>query len=58
MVRIWNQACDSAKQRERLDLEVRGGRYDIRLVQGNIRVVLLVDVQILNQTLTEEVIEG
>jgi hypothetical protein len=41
---VWDEAGNGAEERERLDFEMGGGGYDVRLVKRDICVVLLIDV--------------
>ena len=48
---VRDEAGDGAKEGERFYLEVRGRRHNIRFIESNVGVILLVDVQVFNETL-------
>jgi hypothetical protein len=56
VVGVRDQAGAHAQDGERVDLEVRGVRRDVALVQRQLRRVLLVDVQVLDEALADEVL--
>lgn len=58
VVRIGNQTGDCAEDGEGFDLKMRAERGDITLVHRDEGIVLLVDVEVLYETLREEVVEG
>lgn len=58
VVRIGDEAGADAEQREGLDLHVRRADVDVGLIDGDVAVVLLVDVQVLDQTVLQKVLEG
>lgn len=58
MVRIRDETGDSSKDSERFDLEMCCRRRDETFVEGDVRVILLVNIQILDKTLTQEVVES
>lgn len=48
MVWVGDQPGDGTQDREWLDLEVGSGHLNVRLVQSDVRVILFVDVEILD----------
>ena len=57
VVRVRDDTRAHAQQSERLDLQVRRLRRDLALVQRDVRVVLLVDVQVLDEPLRQKVVK-
>eukprot|EP00959_Pyramimonas_sp_CCMP1952_P169236 3535600-Pyramimonas_sp.AAC.1 len=55
---VGDEAGHHAQDGEGFDLHVGGGLRRLALVQRNERVVLLVHVQVLDQTLAQKVVEG
>lgn len=58
VVRIWDQTGDRTEDGERLDFEMRGVLSNLMLVTSDKTIVLLVDVEIFDETGTEKVVEG
>ena len=56
-MRIRDETSDGAENGERFNLQVRRSWDDIRFVQRDVRIILLVYVQIFNETLAQEVVE-
>ena len=57
MMRIWDEPGHGTEDGEGLDLEMGGPLINIRLIERNVRVVLLVDVEVFDQAFLEEVVE-
>lgn len=57
VVRVGDEAGDGAEEAEGLDLEVSRVGEDLGLVEGDVGVVLLVDVEVLDEPLVEERVE-
>ena len=57
MVGEGDQTGTHAKDGEGLYLQVSGGVVDVRLVEGNVAVVLLVHVQVLHQSLLHQLLK-
>ena len=54
---VGDESGDRAEDGEGFNFEVRCRGHDHALVQGYVRVILFVDIQVLDKTLSEEVIE-
>ena len=54
---IGNEACNGAQDRERLDLQMGRGGDDICFVERDVRVVLLIDIEVLDQPLLKKVVK-
>lgn len=57
MVGIGNKARYGAQNCERFDLQVGRGGDNIRFVKRDIRIVLLIDIEVLDQPLLEKVVK-
>ena len=57
VMRIGNEARDGTKNRERLNLQVRRGGYNVCFIERNVGVVFFVDVEVFDQTLLEKVVK-
>ena len=57
MVRVGNETSDSSEQSEGLDFEMCRSFDDFVVVQRDVGIVLLVDVEIFDQSLVEERVE-
>ena len=55
---VGDEASADPEQGEGFDLQVGRVRDDVGLVERDVRVVLLVYVKVLHQTLSEEVVKG
>jgi hypothetical protein len=55
MVRIGNETGHRSEDGERFNFEVCSGRDDHILVEGNVRVVFFVDIEIFHQAFLEEI---
>jgi hypothetical protein len=58
VVRVRDETGDGAEEGEGFDLEVSRFGLELVLVERDVGVVLLVDVEVLDETLAEEVVEG
>ena len=58
MVRVGYQTGYSPKDCKGFDLEVGSSRLDVGLVESNVRIVLLIDVEVFYESLMEKVIES
>mmetsp|Transcript_34960 Transcript_34960/g.87209 ORF Transcript_34960/g.87209 Transcript_34960/m.87209 type:complete len:662 (-) Transcript_34960:1408-3393(-) len=56
VVRVGDEAGADAQDCERVDLEVRGARVDVPLVEGDLGRVLLVHVEVFDEPLADEVL--
>ena len=56
-MRIRDETSDGAENGEGFNLQVRRSWDDIRFVERDVRIILLVYVQIFNETLAQEVVE-
>ena len=56
-MRIRNQSGADSEQCKRLDFQVRGDYTDVVLVDGNVAVILLIHIQVLDQTVVQEVLK-
>jgi hypothetical protein len=55
---IGNEASAHAQEGERFNLQVSCGcRTNVRLIHGNVAVVLLIHIEILNQARLDKVLE-
>ena len=57
-MRVGDEAGADSEQREGFDLQVGRVCDDVGLVERDVRVVLLVYVKVLHQTLSEKVVKG
>ena len=57
MVRVRDNPRAHPEQSERLNLQMRVFLRDLALVQRDVRVVLLVDVQVLHQPLAQKIVK-
>ena len=57
-MRVRNQTSDSSQESERFNFEVGRRRNDVWFIEGDIRVILLVDVEVFYQTAVEEIVKG
>lgn len=57
MVRIWDETCDNAKNREWIDLHVGSWFSDLLLVERDKSVVFFIHIKVLNYAFFEEVRE-
>lgn len=55
---VRNETSDSAEDCERFDFQMRRSRFDVGFVERDERVVLLVDIQVFDETFTEKVVES
>ena len=55
---VRDQTCDCTENCEGLNLEMSGRGEDLGLVKRDVRVVLLVHIEVLDKTLAEEIIEA
>jgi hypothetical protein len=56
-MRVGDQPCDNAKNRKRINFHVSGCWPDLLLVQCNKGVVLLIHIQVFNDSFFQEVAE-
>ena len=47
---VRDKTCNSTEDSEWFDLQMGCGGYDVPLVKGYVRIVLLVDVEVFNET--------
>lgn len=56
-MRIRDQTGYRTQQSERFDFEMSRIENDFSLLQGNVRIVLFVDVEVLDQSLMQECVK-
>jgi hypothetical protein len=57
MMRVWDEPRHSTENGEGFDFKVCSGLHDVGLIQGDVRVILFVYVEIFNQSSAEKVIK-
>lgn len=58
VMRVWDEPRHNPQHRERLDLQVCGVRPTLGLIQGHQGIALLIHIQVLHQTVVQEVVEA
>lgn len=56
-MREWNKPGNCTKNGERFNFQMCGFRHNISSVDGNVRIILFINIEVFNQALVNKIIE-